>query len=127
MSEIRNYKFSVELKYGSRDETFDTVIEAYDLQEALIQFGIKYQEYGGAAKILEIIPFKYIEEQKPVVEQKKEVHVKPLPKMYIKDIPPVQEPFEGDTMPHPSWYGKMKAETEEMESQKWPIKSSDTD
>lgn len=77
--EIRNYRFACELKSGkcndpAKDHT--EVIEAYDLNEALVQFGIKYQDKP-FVKIIEIIPFKYIEEQKPVTEQKKEVHVKP--------------------------------------------------
>lgn len=74
MPEIRNYRFTIDIHGESKQEVF----EAYDLNEALTQFGIKYQDTIGA-KVLEVIPFKYAEEQKPVAEQKKEVHVKPLP------------------------------------------------
>lgn len=60
-------------------ESKQEVFEAYDLNEALTQFGIKYQGTIGA-KVLEVIPFKYAEEQKQAIEHKKEVNVKPLPK-----------------------------------------------
>lgn len=70
--EIRNYRITYKDHF---DGEHTEVIEAYDLNEALIQFSVKHQ--GKDHNITEIIPFKYIEEQKPVSEQKKEVHVKP--------------------------------------------------
>jgi len=77
MSEIRNYRFTVEVSVkGEQTHEEQMIFQAYDLNEALTQFGIKCQEYV-VAKLIEVIPFKYIEEQKPVIEQKKEVHVKP--------------------------------------------------
>jgi 6-pyruvoyl-tetrahydropterin synthase len=80
MAEIRNYRFTVEVSIkGEQSHEEQMIFEAYDLNEALTQFGIKYQDNPNA-KVLEVIPFKYIEEQKPVTEQKKEVHVKSIPK-----------------------------------------------
>jgi len=79
--EIRNYRFTVEVSVkGEQSHQEQFIFEAYDLNEALTQFGIKCQEYV-VAKLIEAIPFKYIEEQNPVAEQKKEVHVKPLPRV----------------------------------------------
>jgi hypothetical protein len=86
MAEIRNYRFTVQTNAGNQSKCDpkepiikQLVIEAYDINEALVQFGIKHQDNPNA-KVIEVIPFKYIEEQKPAPEQKKEVHVKPLPK-----------------------------------------------
>jgi hypothetical protein len=73
--EIRNYRITYKDHF---DGEHTEVIQAYDLNEALVQFGIKHQDNPNA-KVIDVIPFKYIEEQKPVTEQKKEVHVKPNP------------------------------------------------
>ena len=70
--EIRNYRITYKDHF---DGEHTEVIEAYDLNEALVQFSVKHR--GKDDEITEIIPFKYIEEQKPVAEHKKEVHVKP--------------------------------------------------
>ncbi len=75
--EIRNYRFTFNWINQDDKTPIIEVVEAYDLNEALIQIHVKH---GQLINVTEIIPFKYIEEQKPVVEQKKEVHVKPLPK-----------------------------------------------
>lgn len=70
--EIRNYRITYKDHF---DGEHTEVIEAYDINEMFIQFGVKHQ--GKDHTISEVIPFKYAEEQKPVIEQKKEVHVKP--------------------------------------------------
>jgi hypothetical protein len=72
--EIRNYRITYKDHF---DGEHTEVIQAYDLNEALVQFSVAHR--GKDHEITEIIPFKYIEEQKPVIEQKKEVHVKPNP------------------------------------------------
>lgn len=83
--EIRNYRFTYAVPSEGHPIDPETnlpvmtklqeVIQAYDLQEAMMQFHIKF----GTVAVTEVIPFKYIEETAPVVENKKEVHVKPNP------------------------------------------------
>jgi len=77
--EIRNYKANMRVQHDDNVIIEQEVVQAYSLDEALTQLAIKYQDKP-YIKLVEIFPFKYIEEQKPVVEQKREVHVKPLPK-----------------------------------------------
>ena len=77
--EIKNYKANMRVQHDDNVVIEQEVVQAYSIDEALTQLAIKYQDKP-YIKLVEIFPFKYIEEQKPVVEQKKEVHVKPLPK-----------------------------------------------
>ena len=78
--EIRNYRFTYEAIVANEREAaaYQMIMPAYDLSEAQTQFDIKFKDYS-YIKVLEVIPFKYIEETAPVVEQKKEVRVKPNP------------------------------------------------
>lgn len=79
---IRNYKFSVQFNEhgkGTLDKIEDFVFPAYDLNEALTQFGVKFQDHY-TAKVLEVIPFQIVDENQPEKpEAKKEIHVKPNP------------------------------------------------
>jgi len=74
--EIRNYKANMRVQHDDNVIIEQEVVQAYSLDKALTQLAIKYQDKP-YIKLVEIFPFKYIEEQKPVSEQKKEVHVKP--------------------------------------------------
>lgn len=68
MAQIRKYLFSL------KDNDVKVVIEAYDLNEALVQWHIKY---GDSVTISEVIPFSDYKE--PQHENKKELKVKPNP------------------------------------------------